>query len=60
MNHRKQQQTCALQSMTEWLAHPQELGKKPSSIELAGEFDLYDLHYYIFRYKIRCICASKI
>lgn len=51
MNHRNQQQTCALQSMTEWLAHPQELGKKPSSIELAGEFDLYDLHYYIFRYK---------
>ena len=51
MNHQKQQQTCALQSMTEWLAHPQELGKKPSSIELAGEFDLYDLHYYIFRYK---------
>lgn len=37
--------------MIEWLAHPQELGKKPSKIECAGEFDLHDLHYYIFKYK---------
>ncbi|MBT9776785.1 DUF4261 domain-containing protein [Clostridium sp. MCC353] len=51
MNHRNQQQAYALQSMTEWLAHPQELGKNPYSIEPAGEFDLYDLHYYIFKYK---------
>lgn len=41
----------AQESMAEWLAHPQELGKKPSKIECAGEFDLHDLHYYIFKYK---------
>lgn len=46
-----QQQTAALQSMKEWLSHPGELGKEPSKIELAGEFDLHDLHYYIFKYK---------
>lgn len=46
-----QQQTAALQSMKKWLSHPGELGKEPSKIELAGEFDLHDLHYYIFRYK---------
>lgn len=46
-----QQQVAALESMKEWLSHPGELGKEPSKIELAGEFDLYDLHYYIFKYK---------
>ena len=37
--------------MKEWLAHPDELGKEPAKIELAGEFDLHELHYYIFKYK---------
>lgn len=46
-----QQQAAALESMKEWLSHPGELGKEPSKIEPAGEFDLYDLHYYIFKYK---------
>lgn len=46
-----QQQNAALESMKEWLAHPDELGKEPAKIELAGEFDLHELHYYIFKYK---------
>lgn len=45
------QQQAATDSMIEWLAHEQELGHKPSRIEIAGEFDLHDMHYYIFKYK---------
>ena len=45
------QQEAAAAAMTEWLAHPQELGKSPAKLELAGEFDLHDMHYYIFKYK---------
>ena len=42
------QQQAAMQSMKEWLSHPGELGKEPAKIEPAGEFDLHDLHYYMF------------
>lgn len=45
------QQQAAQEAMVEWLAHPNELGKKPAAMEPAGEFDLHDLHYYIFKYK---------
>lgn len=45
------QQQAAVNAMTEWLAHPQELGKAPAKIEIAGEFDLHDCHYYILKYK---------
>ena len=45
------QQEAALEAMKEWLSHPQELGKAPAKIEIAGEFDLHDCHYYIIRYK---------
>lgn len=45
------QQQAAMQSMIEWLADERELGKEPSKIEIAGEFDLHDMHYYIFKYK---------
>ncbi|KOP68535.1 hypothetical protein AMS62_27335 [Bacillus sp. FJAT-18019] len=45
------QQQAAKDSMIEWLMNEQELGHKPSRIELAGEFDLHDMHYYIFKYK---------
>ncbi|MGO4791166.1 DUF4261 domain-containing protein [Paenibacillus sp. 2KB_20] len=45
------QQQAAKDSMIEWLANEQELGHKPSKIELAGEFDLHDMQYYIFKYK---------
>lgn len=46
-----QQREAATAAMTEWLAHPDELGQAPYKIECAGEFDLHDLHYYIFKYK---------
>ena len=42
---------AAQENMLNWLAHPHELGKMPYKIELAGEFDLHGLHYYIFRFK---------
>ena len=45
------QQEAALAAMQEWLAHPQELGKAPAKLEIAGEFDLHDCHYYILKYK---------
>ena len=43
-----QQQNAALESMKEWLAHPDELGKEPAKIELAGGVGPQELHYYIF------------
>lgn len=45
------QQQAAMQSMIEWLEHENELGRKPGKIEIAGEFDLHEMHYYIFKYK---------
>lgn len=45
------QQEAAAAAMTEWLSDEHELGKAPAKIECAGEFDLHDLHYYIFKYK---------
>ena len=47
----KEQLNVATDAMIEWLAHPAELGKAPAKIECAGEFDLHELHYYIFKYK---------
>lgn len=41
----------AAEEMTNWLSHPQELGKAPAKIECAGEFDHNELHYYIYKYK---------
>ncbi|MDE7224212.1 MAG: DUF4261 domain-containing protein [Acetatifactor sp.] len=46
-----EQRKYAAAVMEEWLSHPQELGKKPARLEIAGEFDLHDLHYYIFKFK---------
>lgn len=45
------QQEAALQSMINWLEDEHELGRKPSRIEIAGQFDLHGMHYYIFKYK---------
>ncbi|RCX18652.1 uncharacterized protein DUF4261 [Fontibacillus phaseoli] len=45
------QRQAATQSMINWLADEHELGRKPSKIEIAGEFDLHNMHYYIFKYK---------
>ena len=43
----------ARDEMSSWLAHPQELGTTPAALEWAGEFDLHDMHYYIFKYKAK-------
>ena len=45
------QQDAAKAAMIRWLANPAELGRQPKRIELAGEFQLHGLIYYIFRYK---------
>ncbi|MBQ4899816.1 DUF4261 domain-containing protein [Paenibacillus sp. Marseille-P2973] len=45
------QRQAAMESMIDWLADEHELGRKPSKIEIAGEFDLHNMHYYIFKYK---------
>jgi len=45
------QKQAAIQSMIDWLGDERELGRKPSKIEIAGEFDLHGMHYYIFKYK---------
>lgn len=47
----EQQMNVAKDALVQWLSHPQELGKKPAKIEYAGTFILYDMHYYIFKYK---------
>lgn len=46
-----EQLNAATDAMIAWLAHPSELGEIPAEIECAGEFDLHELHYYIFKYK---------
>ncbi|HZG17038.1 MAG TPA: DUF4261 domain-containing protein [Candidatus Bathyarchaeia archaeon] len=45
------QQQAAIQSMINWLEDGHELGRKPSKIEIAGEFDLHGMYYYIIKYK---------
>lgn len=47
----QEQMKAAEKAMVEWLAHPQELGKNPVKIQLAAEFDMDGMHYYIFKYK---------
>lgn len=46
-----EQMAAATNAMVDWLSHPDELGKAPAKIECTGNFDLYDMHYYIFKYK---------
>jgi len=47
----EQQKQAATQAMINWLEHPHELGRRPTAIECAGEFNLHDMKYYIFKYK---------
>ena len=47
----KREQDAAIQTMQEWLSDPSELGRIPAKLEIAGEFDQDDRHYYIFKYK---------
>lgn len=37
--------------MSEWLAHPQELGRIPAKMECVGDFELHEMKYYLFKYK---------
>lgn len=55
-----EQAKAATAVMEEWLSHPQELGKKPTKLEIAGEFDLHDLHYYIFKFKATFFSSWKV
>lgn len=48
---KSKQLEVAKSAMIGWLEHPQELGKSPAEIECTGTFELYDLTYYIFKYK---------
>lgn len=50
MMNKKQMEATEL-AMINWLADPEELGKAPAKIECVDEFDLHDLHYYVFRFK---------
>ena len=45
------QRDAARRAMSDWLAHPNELGKAPARLECAQEFDQDGRHYYIFKYK---------
>lgn len=47
----ERQRQAAKEAMISWLSDPSELGKAPSKIECTKEFDLHDLHYYIFKFK---------
>lgn len=49
----------AMAVMEEWLSSA-ELGKKPAKLEIAGEFDLHDLHYYIFKFKKSVLGSWKV
>lgn len=54
------QQEYAKAVMEEWLSHPQELGKKPAKLEIAGNFDLHGLRYYIFKFKRSIFDSWKV
>ena len=47
----QKQQDAAQKDMVEWLANAHELGKNPSKIECAGDFEFHEMHYYIFKFK---------
>lgn len=47
----KKQEEMAKQAMVKWLSDESELGKAPFKIECVNEFDLHNLHYYVFRFK---------
>lgn len=47
----REQRDAAQKNMVEWLSDPHELGKNPYKIECMGSFELYEMQYYIFRFK---------
>lgn len=50
MDKQKLVQT-AIDDMVNWLSDEHELGKAPAKIEVAGEFDYGECHYFILKYK---------
>ncbi|MCI8414257.1 MAG: DUF4261 domain-containing protein [Ruminiclostridium sp.] len=54
------QEQAAAAVMEEWLSHPQELGKKPARLEIAGTFVLHELRYYIFKFKKSRLGSWKV
>ena len=56
----KEQLKAAEQSMKNWLSNPHELGKEPYKIECTKEFDLHEMHYYIFRFKEKMFVDWKL
>ena len=46
-----EQLNVAQEAMIEWLIDPHELGKRPSKIVCAGEFEFNKMRYYIFKFK---------
>ena len=56
----KEQLRAAEKAMSDWLSHPNELGKKPFQLDCTKEFDLHGLHYYIFRFKEKMLGEWKL
>lgn len=46
-----EQMQAAQDAMIQWLSQEHEMGKAPVKIKCVGEFDLHDLHYYMFKFK---------
>ncbi len=55
-----EQEKYATAVMEEWLSHPQELGAKPTKLEIAGTFELHGLRYYIFKFKKSVFGSWKV
>lgn len=47
----EEQKKAAYDEMTNWLKCELKFDKDPSKIVLASEFELHNLHYYVFKYK---------
>lgn len=57
---KKEQRDAAKSAMNEWLKKPNELGKSPYKLECTKEFDLYNMHYYVFRFKTKLFDDWKL
>lgn len=45
---------------TERLKVPHELGRKPYKIECTGEFELHEMHYYVFKFKTCALSPWRV
>lgn len=54
------QRDAAQANMTEWLADPHELGRKPYKTECTGEFELHEMHYYVFKFKACALSPWRV